>query len=43
MAKHNIREDIMRRNIPPVDFEGADVDPRPIDLKKAKEAYPKFD
>jgi hypothetical protein len=26
--------------IPPVDFELADVDPRPIDLKKARESYP---
>ena len=42
MAKHNIMEDVMRRNIPPVDFELADVDPRPIDLRKAREAFPRI-
>ena len=37
MAKTMIRD----RALPPVDFELVDVDPRPIDLKKAREAYPK--
>ena len=43
MAKHNIMEDIMRRNIPPPGFEPVDVDPRPIDINKVrKEAYPEI-
>lgn len=42
MAKHIVREDVHRRNIPPIDLELVDVDPRPIDMKKAREAYPKL-
>ncbi len=33
-------ERVLKRNIPPVDFEGVDVDPRPLDIEKVKkEAY----
>ena len=36
MVKHIVREDVHRRNIPPVDFELVDVDPRPLDVKEVK-------
>jgi len=35
MAKH-----FNKRMLPEVTFDLVDVDPRPIDLKKAKKAYP---